>query len=43
MGPGYWNFIDNSPDTYEELLDCFYEISLARKDALLDLLKIASS
>ena len=40
MGPGLWNFIGNSPDTYEELLDCFYEVSMDQKDQLLNLLKI---
>lgn len=40
MGPGLWNFIGNSEDTYDELLDCFYEVSQSRKNELLDLLNI---
>lgn len=43
MGPGLWNFIGNSPDTYEELLDCFYEVSLELKAELLALLKITGA
>jgi hypothetical protein len=40
MGPGLWNFIGNSPSTYEELLECFYEVSQKRKDDLRNLLKL---
>jgi len=40
MGPGLWNFIGNSEDTYSQLLECFYEVSLEHKDNLLELLKI---
>lgn len=40
MGPGLWNFIGNSPGTYEDLLQCFYEVSIEQKDHLFDLLKI---
>lgn len=40
MGPGLWNFIGDSDDTYEELMDCFYEVSLARRSQLFELLKI---
>ncbi len=38
MGAGLWNFVGNSEDTYEDLLDCFYEVSKARKEELLTLL-----
>lgn len=38
MGGGLWNFIGNSDETYEELLECFYQVSTARRDELLSLL-----
>ncbi len=38
MGPGLWNFIGNSDETYEELLGLFYEVSISRKSELRDLL-----
>jgi hypothetical protein len=40
MGPGLWNFIGNSDNTYEELLECFYQVSIARKAELLSLLSL---
>ena len=43
MGPGLWTFIGNSPSTYEELLDCFYEVSVERKPELWDLLKLTGN
>ncbi|NEQ97314.1 MAG: TdeIII family type II restriction endonuclease [Cyanothece sp. SIO2G6] len=41
MGPGLWNFIGNSEDTYDELLDCFYDVSIVRKDEILNLLSLS--
>lgn len=41
MGPGLWNFIGNSDDTYDELLECFYQVSLERKEQLSSLLMLA--
>lgn len=38
MGAGLWNFIGNSDETYDELLECFYQVSIARRDELLFLL-----
>ena len=35
MGAGLWNFVGNSNDTYEELLECFYQVSINRRDELL--------
>ncbi|MHC8329147.1 TdeIII family type II restriction endonuclease [Pseudomonas sp. LB1P83] len=40
MGQGLWNFIGNSDDTYDELLDCFYEVSNSRRDEVLSLLRL---
>jgi hypothetical protein len=39
IGRDFWNHVGNSPDAYEELLDCFLEVSVARKPDLLDLLR----
>lgn len=41
MGAGLWNFIGNSLDTYDELMECFYEVSLDKKQELLSLMKLA--
>ncbi len=35
MGPGLWNFLGDSDGTYDELMDCFYEVSIKRKDEML--------
>ena len=43
MGEGLWNFIGNSASTYEHLLEAFYEVSVAKRDALMELLELASS
>lgn len=40
MGPGLWNFIGNSEDTYDKLLACFYEVSRSRKTEVLELLRL---
>ena len=40
MGPGLWNFIGNDNDTYDQLLDCFYEVSNARRHEVLNLLSL---
>jgi hypothetical protein len=40
MGPGLWNFLGNSTSTYEELLECFYEVSVDNKEKLLELLRL---
>lgn len=42
MGPGLWNFLGNSPSTYEELLECFYSVSIERKNELWTLLNLAT-
>lgn len=42
MGPGLWNFIGNSDDTYNELLVCFYEVSVSRRSEVLELLSLMS-
>lgn len=34
----FWNYIGASPNTYAELLDCFYTVGRARRSDLLDLL-----
>lgn len=43
MGPGLWNFIGNSANTYEELLECFYEVSIEHKGQLRDLLRLTEA
>lgn len=43
MGPGLWNFIGNSEKTYEELLECFYEVSIKRKAELWSLLNLTGA
>ena len=40
MGPGLWNFIGNSDETFQCMLDCFYNVSVLRKSDLLELLKL---
>ncbi|MDA7430188.1 TdeIII family type II restriction endonuclease [Primorskyibacter aestuariivivens] len=40
MGPGLWNFIGNSGSTFQCMMDCFYEVSVLRKQDLLELLKL---
>jgi hypothetical protein len=42
MGKGLWDFVGNSADTYDELLDCFYEVSVDRKPELWTLLKLTA-
>ncbi len=39
VGPDFWNFVGDSDDTYDELLDCFLEVASQRKSDLLDLLR----
>lgn len=39
VGREFWNFVGNSDDTYDELLDCFLEVANARKPDLLELLR----
>ena len=34
VGEQFWNHVGNSADTYDELLDCFYEISRTRRGDL---------
>ena len=41
MGQGLWNFIGNSEHTYDELLSCFYEVSVSRKSQVQSLLKVS--
>lgn len=38
IGPDFWNYLGDSPDTYDELLDCFYEVGRNRRAQLLTLL-----
>ncbi|WP_171898781.1 TdeIII family type II restriction endonuclease [Curtobacterium sp. UCD-KPL2560] len=38
VGEAFWNYIGASDDTYDELIDCFYEVGRARKQELLSLL-----
>jgi hypothetical protein len=38
VGEAFWNYVGNSPDTYEQLLDCFYEVGRQRKAELISLL-----
>jgi len=40
MGPGFWNVVGNAEDTYDELLSCFYEVSVSRKEEILKLLSL---
>ncbi len=40
MGPGLWNFIGNSEGTYDELMECFYRVSISRRDEILKLLSL---
>lgn len=39
VGEAFWNYIGDSPDTYDELLDCFYTVGRARRSELIDLLR----
>ncbi len=39
IGPDFWNHIGDSSEAYDELLDCFLEVSSARKGDLHDLLR----
>jgi len=43
MGEGLWNFVGNSESTYDLLLDAFYDVSIAKRDEMLDLLQLAST
>ena len=38
VGKDFWNFVGDSPDTYDNLMDCFLEVAVARKPDLLELL-----
>lgn len=38
VGASFWNYVGNSEDTYEELLDCFLEVSRVRRSDLQALL-----
>lgn len=38
VGEQFWNYVGSSPDTYDELLDCFYEVGRDRKTDLVALL-----
>ena len=38
VGETFWNYIGDSPDTYAELLDCFYVVGRSRRSELIDLL-----
>lgn len=38
VGQEFWNFIGDSDDTYDELLNCFFEVAVSRKSDLLALL-----
>lgn len=39
VGQQFWNYVGNSDGTYDELLDCFLEVSGQRRGDLLDVLK----
>ncbi len=39
IGKDFWNHVGGAPGTYEDLLDCFLEVSVARKAELLELLR----
>jgi hypothetical protein len=39
VGRDFWNYVGGATNTYENLLDCFLEVSHARRDELRDLLK----
>lgn len=41
IGRDFWNFVGDSPDTYESLLDCFLVVSESRRDDLVALLESA--
>lgn len=43
MGEGLWNFIGNSASTYDLLLEAFYEVSVVKREELMELLELASS
>jgi Type II restriction endonuclease, TdeIII len=39
VGEQFWNYVGSDAATYDELLDCFLGVSVARKKDLLDLLR----
>jgi Type II restriction endonuclease, TdeIII len=39
IGADFWNFVGGSEETYDQLLDCFYEVATSRKKDLLNLLR----
>lgn len=39
IGEAFWNFVGDSPNTYSELIECFVEVAISRKDDLLTLLE----
>jgi len=43
MGEGLWNFIGNSESTYDLLLEAFYDVSIAKREEMMELLELASS
>ncbi len=38
VGADFWNYVGASPDTYDELLDCFLEVAERRRADMLSLL-----
>lgn len=42
VGRDFWNFVGDSPNTYEELLECFLEVAEERRADLVSLLEAAA-
>lgn len=38
VGEDFWNYVGDSPDTYDEMLDCFFEVGRTYKKDLVGLL-----
>lgn len=39
VGRDFWNYVGASETTYDELMDCFYEVAIARRNELVALLE----
>ena len=39
VGPEFWNYVGDSAETYDELMDCFLEVASARRRDMLSLLE----
>lgn len=40
IGREFWNYVGSSADTYEELIDCFHTVAVARRTELTALLEL---